>query len=67
MGNEGSCTALGLKVWKAQVDRADKLFGALSSERLLQEIAPATAIISLASAPSWIRSPKPKRLQRPTF
>ena len=26
MGNESSYTALGLKVWKAQVDRADKLF-----------------------------------------
>ena len=38
MGNEGSYTALGLKVWKAQVDRADKLFGALSSEQVLQEI-----------------------------
>ena len=40
MGNEGSYAALGLKVWKAQVDRADKLFGTLSSERVLQEIAP---------------------------
>jgi len=40
MGNEGSYTALGLKVWKAQVDRANKLFGTLSSERVLQEIAP---------------------------
>jgi hypothetical protein len=39
MGNEGSYTALGLKVWKAQVDRADKLFGTLSSEQVLQEIA----------------------------
>ena len=40
MGNEGSYTALGLKAWKAQVDRADKLFGALSPEQVLQEIAP---------------------------
>jgi len=40
MGNEGSYPALGLKVWKAQVDRADKLLGTLSSEQLLQEIAP---------------------------
>jgi len=40
MGNEGSYTVLGLKVWKAQVDRADKLFGTLSSEQILQEIAP---------------------------
>jgi hypothetical protein len=40
MGNEGSYAALGLKVWKAQVDRADKLFGTLSSEQVLQEIAP---------------------------
>jgi hypothetical protein len=40
MGSEGSYTALGLKVWKAQVDRADKLFGTLSSEQVLQEIAP---------------------------
>ena len=40
MGNEASYTALGLKAWKAQVDRADKLFGTLSSEQVLQEIAP---------------------------
>jgi hypothetical protein len=40
MGNEGSYTALGLKVWKAQIDRADKLFGTLSSEQVLREIAP---------------------------
>jgi hypothetical protein len=32
--------ALGLKVWKAQLDRADKLFGGLSSEEILREIAP---------------------------
>ena len=40
MGSEGSHTALVLKLWKAQVDRADKLFGTLSSEQVLQEIAP---------------------------
>jgi hypothetical protein len=40
MGNEGWCVALALKVWKAQIDRADKLFGALSSEEVLREIAP---------------------------
>ena len=40
MGNEGSYAALGLKAWKAQIDRADTLFGALSSEQVLQEIAP---------------------------
>jgi hypothetical protein len=40
MGNEDSYVALGLKVWKAQIDRADKLFGSLSSEDLLREIAP---------------------------
>jgi len=40
MGNEGSYVALGLKVWKAQIERADKLFGSLSSEQLLREIAP---------------------------
>src|SRR5271168_266874 len=40
MGNEDSCVALGLKVWKAQIERADKLFGALSSEEVLREIAP---------------------------
>ena len=32
MENEGSYVPLGLKVWKAQIDRADKLFGGLSSE-----------------------------------
>jgi hypothetical protein len=40
MGNEGSYEAPGVKVWKAQIDRADKLFGALSSEEVLREIAP---------------------------
>jgi len=40
MGNEASYTTLGLKAWKAQVDRADKLFGTLSSEQVLQQIAP---------------------------
>jgi hypothetical protein len=40
MANEGSYVALGLKVWKAQIERADKLFGGLSSEEVLREIAP---------------------------
>src|SRR5258708_39486856 len=40
MTNEGSYVALGLKVWKAQLGRADKLFGGLSSEEVLREIAP---------------------------
>ena len=40
MGNEGSYVALGLKVWKAQIERADKLFGSVSSEEVLREIAP---------------------------
>jgi hypothetical protein len=40
MGSEGSYVALGVKVWKAQIDRAHKLFGALSSEEVLREIAP---------------------------
>jgi len=40
MENEGAFVALGLKVWKAQIERADKLFGTLSSEEVLQEIAP---------------------------
>jgi hypothetical protein len=40
MENEASYVALGLKVWKAQIERADKLFGSLSSEEVLQEIAP---------------------------
>src|SRR6202165_2048292 len=40
MENDPSCVALGLKVWKTQIDRADKLFGALSSEEVLREIAP---------------------------
>src|SRR5580704_13297228 len=40
MGSEASCVALGLKQWKTQIDRADKLFGALSSEEVLREIAP---------------------------
>src|SRR5262245_7237777 len=40
MENEASYVALGLKVWKAQIERADKLFGSLSSEEVLREIAP---------------------------
>src|ERR1700680_5122464 len=40
MENQGSYIALGLKVWKAQIERADKLFGDLSSEEVLREIAP---------------------------
>src|SRR5229473_507428 len=40
MGNEGSYVALGLKVWRAQIERADKLFEGLPSEEVLREIAP---------------------------
>jgi hypothetical protein len=40
MGNEGCHGALGLKLWKAQIERADKLFGGLSSAEVLREIAP---------------------------
>ena len=40
MENEGSYVALGLKVWKAQIERSEKLFGGLSSEDVLREIAP---------------------------
>jgi len=40
MENQGSYVALGLKVWKSQIERADKLFGGLSSEEILREIAP---------------------------
>ena len=40
MEKKDSCVALGLKAWKTQIDRADKLFGTLSSEEVLREIAP---------------------------
>ena len=40
MANDPSFVALGLKTWKTQIDRADKLFGSLSSEEALREIAP---------------------------
>jgi hypothetical protein len=40
MANDSSCAALALKAWKTQVDRADKLFGSLSSEEVLREISP---------------------------
>ena len=40
MANDPSFVALGLKSWKTQIDRADKLFGSLSSEEVLREIAP---------------------------
>src|SRR3982074_2743678 len=39
MENDG-WVALGLKGWKTQIDRADKLFGTLSSEEVLREVAP---------------------------
>jgi hypothetical protein len=39
-GNEGSYVALGLKAWRAQIERADKLFGGLPSEEVRREIAP---------------------------
>src|SRR5712664_3062582 len=39
MANEGSYVALALKVWKAQIERAGKLFEGLSSEEVLREIA----------------------------
>ena len=38
MEYEGSYVALGLKVWKTQIGRADKLSGSLSSEEVLREI-----------------------------
>jgi DinB superfamily len=38
--NESTYVALGLKAWKAQIERADKLFGGLSPEEILGEIAP---------------------------
>src|SRR5216684_829243 len=40
MGNEASFVALGLKAWKTQIERADKLFRSLSSDDVLREIAP---------------------------
>ena len=40
MGHDDAFVALGLKAWKAQVERADKLFGSLSSEEVQREIAP---------------------------
>jgi hypothetical protein len=40
MGNDGVYVALGLKAWKTQIDRADKLFGPLSPDEVLREIAP---------------------------
>src|SRR6195256_603127 len=40
MGNDTSCVRLRLKLWKTQIDRADKLFAGLSSEEILREIAP---------------------------
>ncbi len=40
MENEFSYVALGLKAWSTQIDRAEKLFGGLSAEEILREIAP---------------------------
>jgi hypothetical protein len=40
MADDLPFVALALKSWKTQVDRAEKLFGALSSEEVLREIAP---------------------------
>ena len=47
MGNEGSYAALGLKVWKTKIERADKLFGSLASEEVLREIAPGRKLLYL--------------------
>src|SRR4026209_2841746 len=40
MADDLPFVALALKSWKTHVDRAEKLFGALSSDELLREIAP---------------------------
>jgi len=40
MADDLPFVALALKSWKTQVDRAEKLFGALSPDELLREIAP---------------------------
>jgi hypothetical protein len=40
IGNDSAYLVVGLKAWKTQIDRADKLFGTLSSEEVLREIAP---------------------------
>jgi hypothetical protein len=40
MGNDGAYVAPALKVWKTQIERADTLFGSLSSEEVQREIAP---------------------------
>ena len=40
MESDRAYVALGLKVWKAQIERADKLFGSLSAEEVQREIAP---------------------------
>ena len=40
MGNDSAYVALGLKVWTTQIDRADRLFGTLSPQEVLREIAP---------------------------
>jgi hypothetical protein len=40
MGNEGLYVGVGLKMWKAQIERADKIFGSLSPEEVQREIGP---------------------------
>jgi hypothetical protein len=40
MGNEDPYVAVGLKVWEAQIERADKIFGSLSPEEVQREIGP---------------------------
>ena len=40
MGNDGALVALGLKACNGQIERADKLFGSLSSEEVQREVAP---------------------------
>src|SRR5437899_1013527 len=56
MRNEDSYVALGLKTWNAQIDRADKLFGRLSSEEILREIAPGRKQASLLMGTSHSRT-----------
>src|SRR5258705_10126127 len=40
MGNDGEYIALAMKAWKGDIDRAERLFGGVSSEEVQREIAP---------------------------
>ncbi len=67
MENQSSYVALGLKVWKAQIERADKLFGGLFT-RIVDanpESLPRGSFVTIRGQPQTMRSSYLGLLGRP--